>query len=130
MDFVGLPGSKAKRMSGGDEDGGDEAPLVQEQGAGDSMPSDSDEARLINDVEIKVEITSSDTKIEMGKDKKEAEAGESFQGLSEEELEQYATDPSWVRLRWALFLLFLESKERLCGFKGAGLAGRVGIDTW
>ena len=93
-------------MSGGDEDGGDEAPLVQEQGAGDSMPSDSDEARLINDVEIKVEITSSDTKIEMGKDNKEAEAGESFQGLSEEELEQYATDPSWVRLRWALFLLF------------------------
>ena len=32
--------------------------------------------------------------------------------------------------RGALFLLFLESRERLCSFNGAGLAGRVGIDTW
>ena len=79
---------------------------MQEQGAGDSMPPDSDEVRLIAEEEINVKITSRDTKIEMGKDKKEAEEGDSFKGLNEEELEQYAKDPFWVVMRWALFLLF------------------------
>ena len=31
---------------------------------------------------------------------------EAFEGLTKEELMKYANDPYWVRLRWALFILF------------------------
>ena len=29
-----------------------------------------------------------------------------FCGLSQEEIKKYADDPTWVKLRWALFILF------------------------
>jgi len=37
--------------------------------------------------------------------KKEKES-DAFQGLTKEELMMYASDPSWVRIRWFLFILF------------------------
>ena len=77
-----------------------------EQGQGDSMPPTYDEAKGLTEGEPKVNITSSDTKIEMGKEKREAKEEESFKGLSKDELMQYANDPFWVRLRWALFIMF------------------------
>lgn len=32
--------------------------------------------------------------------------GQTFSGLNKEELMKYADDPFWVRLRWALFIIF------------------------
>ncbi len=35
-----------------------------------------------------------------------AAPGVAFAGMSKEELMQFANDPFWVRIRWALFILF------------------------
>ena len=51
------------------------------------MPPDSDKVRLIAEEESNDRIKSSDTKIEMGKDKKEAKEGDSLKGLNEQELD-------------------------------------------
>jgi hypothetical protein len=90
-------------MGGGEKDG---AGPVEPGADGDTMPPAYDEAKgLTEEEEGKVKITTSETKIEMGKEKKVA-AEEGFKGLTKEELMQYATDPFWVKLRWALFILF------------------------
>jgi len=49
--------------------------------------------------EVKVKITGGDDKVDLG-------TKEGFNGLTKEELMVYAKDPYWVRLRWALFILF------------------------
>jgi len=86
------------------EDGKTEVggPVEKEQGE-DAMPPTYEEAKGLTEEEPKVKITSSDTKIEMGKEK---EAQEGFKGLTKDELMHYANDPFWVRLRWVLFSLF------------------------
>ena len=33
-------------------------------------------------------------------------SGQSFSGLTKEELMKYADDPFWVRIRWVLFIVF------------------------
>lgn len=49
--------------------------------------------------EVKVKITSGDAKIEL-------DAKPPFTGLTKEELMVYAKDPYWIKIRWALFILF------------------------
>ena len=82
----------------------DKAPVdntEQEKKEVAEMPPAYDETNPLTSEEPSVKITvSSDTKIDMGKEK------EAFQGLSKEELMKYANDPFWVRLRWILFILF------------------------
>merc|ERR1711887_469612 len=75
------------------------------EGENGTMPPTYEEAKgLTEPMDQKVNIAPSDTKIEMGKEKKEKEEG--FKGLSKEELMQFANDPFWVKLRWVLFILF------------------------
>merc|ERR1712179_127616 len=67
----------------------------------EEMPPTYDEANpLTGGEEPTVKITSSETKIDIGKEK------EAPMGLSKEELMKFANDPYWVRLRWILFILF------------------------
>ena len=60
------------------------------------MPPDSDKVRLIAEEESSDRIKSSDTKIDMGKDKKEAKEGDSLKGLNEQELD-YLGSRGWAR---------------------------------
>lgn len=84
---------------------GEDRRSVDQEKVEDTMPPAYDENKGLTDGEeaTAVKITSSETKIEMGKEK---EKEEGFKGLSKEELMQYANDPYWVRLRWTLFILF------------------------
>jgi len=66
------------------------------------MPPSYEESKGLTEAMPEVKIT--ETKIDMKGDKPDPQEG--FQGLTKEELMKYATDPFWVRLRWALFLLF------------------------
>lgn len=65
---------------------------------------DGTKVPLTND-DVEVKFTSStnpangDAKVDMG-------TAPTFSGLSKEDLMKYADDPFWVRLRWALFILF------------------------
>jgi len=76
------------------------------------MPEDSAAPPVANDMPPSYEETKGltetnmpEVKIDMKGDKP-AEPQDGFQGLTKEELMKYAADPFWVRLRWALFLLF------------------------
>ncbi|KAI5631507.1 alpha amylase, catalytic domain-containing protein [Phthorimaea operculella] len=51
--------------------------------------------------EAKYDHRNGDTKIEL-----DAAAKRQFTGLTKEELQKYADDPFWVRLRWFMFVLF------------------------
>jgi len=94
-------------MSGESEiKSGDKAaviPATEDNKVVDEMPPTYDEAKGLTTGENVVKITNNETKIDIGKEK-EAEQG--FQGLTKDELMKYANDPYWVRLRWALFILF------------------------
>jgi len=67
---------------------------LENQGNGHTV---SDETKLAEEKVPEVKVASPA--------KQKPDQGE-FQGLTKEELLQYANDPSWVRLRWALFILF------------------------
>ena len=63
---------------------------------------DDNKATLTND-NVDVKFVSGESKIEMG-DK--AVDDDPYRALTKDELMQFAKDPFWVRLRWALFVLF------------------------
>lgn len=107
--FVSLAGRNPDNMTGESEidKSGDKAAVIpgelEENTAVDEMPPTYDEAKGLTTGEPVVKITSNETKIDIGKEK---EADQGFQGLTKDELMKYANDPFWVRLRWALFILF------------------------
>ena len=39
--------------------------------------------------------------------KQEESTNADFQGLTREELDQFAADPKWVKIRWILFIIFI-----------------------
>ena len=84
----------------------DKAAVETETAGGQEMPPTYDEANPLTggeDTNVKIQ-EKQETKIDIGKESgKEKEA---FEGLTKEELMKYANDPYWVRLRWALFILF------------------------
>ncbi|XP_077300428.1 CD98 heavy chain isoform X2 [Arctopsyche grandis] len=84
--------------------------MVKENG--DNCPDGADEKMLsdeekkiavkadIGDVKFVNDQQNGDTKVDI------LEIKQAFTGLTKEELMKYCNDPFWVRLRWAMFILF------------------------
>lgn len=82
--------------------GGDpgKAPVAQQE-AEESSPNEETKGLTEGEKAVpEVKVEKNETKIELGVPKKE------YEGLTKEELMKFANDPFWVRLRWALFILF------------------------
>jgi len=94
-------------MAGGEESKEDKAtvnPPTSEETEEDMPPAYDETSGLTVGGVPEVKIAPSETKIDMGGKGEKEEDG--FQGLTKEELMKFANDPFWVRLRWALFILF------------------------
>lgn len=96
------------------------ATTAQEQGQEESVKNESQEreemspnndtdnvAMMDEDPTRAKFINSGDSKVEIGNDGKGAGAGTNmYPAMTKAELMKYANDPFWVKLRWALFILF------------------------
>ena len=77
----------------------------------EAQPSNAAENNDNDNVDVKFAGKNNDAKIEMGdknsvNKQEDFEDDDPFRALTKDELMQYAKDPFWVKLRWALFFLF------------------------
>ncbi|XP_012223459.1 alpha-glucosidase [Linepithema humile] len=81
---------------------GKQNPEDLDDGAQERMLKDENAAKITekNATEVKFISENGDAKIDIEMIK------EALSGMSKEELMKFANDPFWVRLRWALFILF------------------------
>lgn len=86
---------------GADDVNATRAPVAEDET--EAMASPNEEAKGLTADEkplAAIKTEKNEVKIELGSPKKD------YEGLSKEELMQFANDPFWVRLRWGLFILF------------------------
>jgi len=67
---------------------------------------DDVEANVYPSEELKVMADEKVPQVKIASTESKPKKEEEFRGLTKEELMKYADDPSWVRVRWALFILF------------------------
>lgn len=79
--------------------GGDEKDIEGSAEQETTFQEDSETVKFLPD--------KSDEAVAAGDKPSKTSASGDFQGLSRDELEQFATDPKWVKIRWILFAIFV-----------------------